>query len=230
MSLLGEEGQRRLLDSTVAVVGLGGLGSIVALYLAAAGVGRLVIVDPDVVEVHNLNRQLLYGEPDLGLPKAYAAARRLRELRSDLRVVPVKASIEEGAARDAIREADVVVDALDNWRARLALADTAWEAGMPLVHAAVERYYAQLTTIKSGLTSCLHCIAPARAEQRCVSVIGPAVGVAASLEALEVIKIIAGIGEPLYNKLLVIDALTPSIDTIELKPIPCSECRSGDNA
>ena len=225
LGLLGIDGQEKLASSTVVVAGLGGLGSIVSLYLAAAGVGRLRIVDPDIVEIHNLNRQLLYSEADLGLPKAYLAARRLRELRPDLKVEPLMAAVSEDNAGEIVRGSDLVVDALDNWEARLALADAAWQEGIRLVHAAVDRYYGQITTIHRDRTICLHCIAPASPQRRCTQVIGPAVGVVASLEAMEAIKVLTGIGEPLYNKLLVVDAITPSIDVIKLTPIPCEECK-----
>jgi molybdopterin/thiamine biosynthesis adenylyltransferase len=225
IDLLGPEGQERLADTTIAIVGLGGLGSVVSMYLAAAGVGRLRLVDHDIVEVHNLNRQLLYGEPDLGLPKAYQAARRLHELNPAVRVEPLRARLERRNAKDIVRGADIVVDALDNWEARLALADAAWELGIPLVHAAVEVFYGQLTTIEAGKTPCLWCIAPPPQARRNVSVLGPVVGLVASLEALEALKLATGLGDPLYGRLVVVDALAPSLDIVELKRVECDDCR-----
>ncbi len=226
LPLLGVEGQSRLSRTSVGVVGLGGLGSAVALYLAAAGVGRLILVDSDVVEVHNLNRQVLYGEADLGLPKPFMAARRLRALNGDVEVVPVRGRVGEDHVWDALGEADILVDCLDNWEARLALGDYAWERGVPLVHAAVEGWHGQATVVKRGETICLHCLAPRRAARRGpIPVLGPVAGVLGLIEALEAVKIATGAARPLYNKLLVVDLRDYSMDTVDLAPVPCEECK-----
>ncbi|GAB6147490.1 HesA/MoeB/ThiF family protein [Stetteria hydrogenophila] len=225
LSLIGREGQEALGRARVAVVGLGGLGSAVALYLAAAGVGELVLVDGDVVEVHNLNRQILYEASDVGLPKAVLAARRVRALNPGVRVRPVQARIRPGSAGEAIGDVDVVVDCLDNWEARLALDEYAWSAGIPLVHAAVDGWHGQLTVVKRGVTTCLACLAPGKLAGKPVPAIGPAVGLVGALEALEVLKLVTGVGEPSYNRLLAVDALTPSIEAVELEPVPCEPCR-----
>ena len=226
LGILGIEGQEALSRARVAVVGLGGLGSAAAYYLAAAGVGELVLVDGDSVELHNLNRQILYDESDVGLPKAVLAARRVRAFNPDVRVRPVQERLDSSNAAKLLGEVDVIVDGLDNWEARLALDEYAWDAGVPLVHAAVERWHGQLTVVKRGITGCLACLAPPRPRRRCVSIIGPAAGLVGLLEAMEAIKVVTGVGEPAYNKLVVIDAMTPSIDVVPLKPVPCEECRS----
>lgn len=227
LGLLRVEGQLRLLEATVAVVGLGGLGSVAAYYLAAAGVGRLILVDKDVVEVNNLNRQLLYHTGDVGKPKAVVAAERLSKLNPSLEAVPVPEELDWSLARWLAREADVIVDALDNWRARLLLDEAAWDKGKPLVHGAVEALRGQATTVKRGVTGCLACIAPPTPQQGCTAILGPAAGVIGSIEALEAIKVVAGVGEPLYNKLLYIDLSRGlSAHEIPLKPLPCEKCRS----
>jgi len=226
LGLLGVEGQLRLAEATVAVVGLGGLGSVAALYLAAAGVGRLILVDRDNVEPSNLNRQILYVEADVGKPKAVVAAERLSKLNPRLDAVPVPEEVDEGLARWIAGEADVVVDALDNWEARLLLDEAAWLKGKPLVHGAVEALRGQATTVKRGVTGCLACIAPPAPRRGCTAILGPAAGVIGSIEALEAVKVLAGAGEPLYNKLLYLDlARGVSTHVIPLKPLPCEACR-----
>ncbi len=226
LGILGIDGQETLSRARVAVVGLGGLGSAAAYYLAAAGVGELILVDGDSVELHNLNRQILYDEADVGLPKALLAAKRVRAFNQDVRVRPVQARLVASNTAEVLGEADVIVDGLDNWEARLALDEYAWDHGIPLVHAAVERWHGQLTVVKRGVTSCLACLAPPRPRRRCVSIIGPAAGLLGLMEAMEAIKVLTGIGEPAYNKLVVVDAMAPSIDVVPLKPVACEECRS----
>ncbi len=225
LGVLGAEGQEALRKARVAVVGLGGLGSAVSLYLAAAGVGELVLIDGDSVEVHNLNRQILYETQDVGLPKAFLAARRVKSLNPQVKVKPVQTRLDEENAGEILDGVDLVVDGLDNWEARLVIDEYTWKAGIPLVHAAVERWHGQLTVVKRGVTTCLACLAPRRARRRCVSILGPAAGILGLLEAMEVIKLITGVGEPSYNKLVIVDALTPSIDTVEIEPAPCEPCR-----
>ena len=225
LPLLGSRAQERLAGSKVVVAGLGGLGSFAALELAALGVGTLVLVDYDVVSESNLNRQVLYSQADLGLPKVYAAARRLRELRPDLTVSTHYTRITADNAEALIKGADVVVDALDNWASRLALADAAWEAGIPLVHGAIDGFYGQVTTVEPGKSVCLHCIAPGPAPPRSPPAIVTTAAMVASHEVSEVLKLLTRIGEPLYNKLLFIDTREPQIDRITLRETPCEDCK-----
>ena len=224
LGLLGEEGQERLSEASVAVVGLGGLGSAVSLYLAAAGVGRLILVDPDRVEPHNLNRQVLYDESDVGLPKAFLAARRVRALNPLVRVEAYPVAVGEDNVGDLLGGADVIVDGLDNWEARLVLDRFAWREGKPLVHAAAERWYGQLTVVERGRTSCLACLAPERPGRSCTQILGPVAGMLGLMEALEVIKLVTGVAEPAYNRLVVLDARSLSLDVIPLDPRPCPRC------
>jgi molybdopterin/thiamine biosynthesis adenylyltransferase len=227
LPLLGALGQLRLLETSVAVVGLGGLGSLVSLYLAALGVGRLLIVDYDVVGVENLNRQILYTTGDVGKPKALVAEMRLRELNPLVEVEARNVKITRDNVVEALEGADIVVDGLDDWRTRLVLDEYAWETGKPYVHAAVDSYYGQVTVIQRGVTACLACITPRPIpEPGCRAIVAPTVGITASIEVMEVLKLATKIGQPSYNKLIVIDSLKPSIDEVPLKPTTdCTKCR-----
>jgi molybdopterin/thiamine biosynthesis adenylyltransferase len=227
LPLLGALGQLRLLETSVAVVGLGGLGSLVSLYLAALGVGRLIIVDYDVVGVENLNRQILYTTDDVGKPKALVAERRLRDLNPLVEVEARNVKITRDNVAEALEGADIVVDGLDDWRTRLVLDEYAWETGKPYVHAAVDSYYGQVTVIQRGVTTCLACITPKPIpEPGCRAIVAPTVGITASIEVMEVLKLATKIGQPSYNKLIVIDSLKPSIDEVPLKPTTeCAKCR-----
>ena len=224
LPLLRAEGQEALSEAKVAVIGLGGLGSAVSIYLAAAGVGELILVDGDFVEIHNLNRQILYSTSDLGLPKAYIAAKRIKELNPEVRVRPIQAKLAPENIEKILSEADVIVDGLDNWEARLVIDAYAWKTGKTFIHGAAESHYGQVTTIKRGVTTCLACLAPRVLRRACLAILGPTAGIIGLLEALEAIKVITGIGEPLYNKIAVIDTKIPSIDIIEIKPEPCGAC------
>jgi len=227
LPLLGALGQLRLLETSVAVVGLGGLGSLVSLYLAALGVGKLIIVDYDVVGVENLNRQILYTTDDVGKPKALVAERRLRELNPLVEVEARNVKITRDNVAEALEGADIIVDGLDDWKTRLVLDEYAWETGKPYVHAAVDSYYGQVTVIQRGVTTCLACITPKPIpEPGCTAIVAPTVGITASIEVMEVLKLAAKIGQPSYNKLIIIDTLKPSIDEVPLKPTTeCTKCR-----
>jgi len=227
MPLLGALGQVRLLESTVAVVGLGGLGSLVSLYLAALGVGRLIVVDYDVVGIENLNRQILYTTDDVGKPKALVARERLKSLNPLVEVEARNDRVTRDNVGEVLGDADIIVDGLDDWRTRLVLDEYSWETGKPYVHAAVDSYYGQVTVFQRGVTTCLACITPKPIpEPGCRAIVAPTVGIAASIEVMEVLKLITKIGQPSFNKLIVIDALKPSIEEVPIKPtMDCSKCR-----
>ncbi len=214
--LLGKEGQEKLERSTVLVAGVGGLGSPVAYYLASSGVGRLILVDDGRVELSNLNRQILYGVDDVGKPKVHAASKRLRELNPDIDIVPRNERISSKSVGDLLEDVDVVVDCLDNFTARYTLADAAWNMGVPFVHGAVEGMYGQITTLIPGKTPSLREIFPSVGDKKEIPIIGPAAGVVGAIEALEVIKLIAGIGEPLAGRLMVVDLTDYSFETISI--------------
>ncbi len=222
--VIGRDAQERLRRATVMVAGLGGLGSAASLYLAYTGVGRLIIVDRDTVEESNLDRQILYTPRDLGRPKAAAAARRLREANPDVDVVAVEADIAEAAPRLVV-EADVVVDALDNWDSRLELNRAAVAAGKPLVHAAVEGLQGQMMVVVPGETACLECVFGGLRGRRGGAVLGPVAGVMGAMEAVEAVKLAAGLGSSMAGRLLVADFSSGSFDVIRVARRPgCPVC------
>ncbi len=220
-------GQIRLVESAVAVVGLGGLGSIISYYLASAGVGKLILADGESVETSNLNRQILYETEDIGLPKAILAAKRLKGINPNVEVIPYSAPVNKDNVSRILDGVDLIVDALDDWHARLLLDEFAEEAGVPLVHGAVDGLFGQATTVIPGRTPCLACIAPRRLGERgCRAAVGPVVGLVASLEALEALKILSGLKPSMAGHLIVIDAQELRFDLIKLERIDCNICRS----
>lgn len=152
----GVEGQEKLKRSTVAVVGTGGLGSPVAYYLAAAGIGRIILVDSEYPELSNLNRQILHWEEDIGRnPKPISAEWKLRRFNSSIEVVPKVVKLTEDNVDEVLRDADVIVDCLDSFKTKFVVDDYSQRTGKPLVHGAVERTYGQVTTIVPGKTKSL---------------------------------------------------------------------------
>lgn len=224
--MIGEEGQDRLRSSTAVVVGAGGLGSPVAYYLVAAGVGRVHIVDPGYLEVSNLNRQVLYTTEDIGRPKALAAAERLAKLNPEVEVIPHTIRVESPEFEELVKEADVVVDCLDNWQAREVLNRLAVKHRKPLVHAGVARWYGQATTVIPGKTACLACIYPKgmKAESP-IPVIGPTPGVLGAVEASEAVRVLTGEGPGLAGKLLIMDLSAGAFEVVKVRRRPdCPVC------
>lgn len=225
--MLRAMGQMKLAESTVAVVGLGGLGSLISYYLASAGVGRLILVDGERVELNNLNRQILYDSGDVGLPKAVLAAKRLKTLNPLVDIEYRDEMVSFDNVDDILGEADLIVDALDDWRARLILDRYSQLTKKPLVHGAIDGFFGQMTTIVPGRTTCLACIAPKQLGPRgCRAALGAAVGMVATLEALDAIKLLTGVGKTAENRLLIVDAFNSRIEEIELKPVECGTCWS----
>jgi molybdopterin/thiamine biosynthesis adenylyltransferase len=224
LPLIGEDGQERLAQSKVMVFGLGGLGSIVTQYLAAAGVGELVLVDYDSVDINNLNRQILYDYASIGIPKPFLAARRLRMLNPCTSVKPLYTSLSEDTLdtlRGQAETADLLIDALDNWRSRLLLDKLAHTTGKPLVHGAVESYYGQIMAVIPGKTACLRCIAPRDVERKHkIPVIGASVAAIASLEAKLALDILLGKRES-AGVLIMIDTKNYEINKIKIEACPC---------
>jgi adenylyltransferase/sulfurtransferase len=212
----GLEGQKRLESSTVTIVGLGGLGSPVSTYLAAAGVGHLGLIDRDTIEPSDLNRQFLCKTEDVGKGKAWVAGERLRELNGEIEVQAISGAIEGSNCSDLVGESDVVVDCLDNWESRLILNEACVELSIPLVHGAVEAMSGQITTVIPKETPCLNCIFSALRERGtgAVQVVGFLPGLVGSIQAGEAIKLITGVGELLRNRLLIADLATCSFDIV----------------
>jgi molybdopterin/thiamine biosynthesis adenylyltransferase len=218
---IGLDGQARLLRSTAAVVGLGGLGGFVTEALARMGVGRLILIDGDVFEEHNFNRQLLSGETKLGMTKAEAATRRVAEVNSAIEVIPHAAMLAAENLSQLLEGADVVVDALDRLPIRLILQEGAQALGIPLVHGSIAGFLGQVMTIFPGDLGLrgLYGGADELPEQGLEAQLGTPAATpmaVAAWEAQEVVKILTGCGEPLRNRLLVMDMGTGSVDFLEL--------------
>ena len=237
---LGEAGQRRLQDSRVLIVGLGGLGSPVALYLAAAGVGQLWLSDGDVLELSNLQRQILYTSADCGKAKGQLAARQLRQLNPQISIQAVAALSEEnwGALlRPDGQSVDLVLDCSDNMATRQLVNRACVALAIPLLSAAVSGWQGSLALFDFRRQSarrhgCYHCLYPTAQEPSlsCATagVLGPAVGVIGSLQALEALKFLAGIETPALGRLSLFNALQGSWRHLQLRADPlCPVCGHG---
>jgi len=231
---VGEAGQARLFQSRVLLLGAGGLGSPAALYLAAAGVGTLGIVDSDVVEVSNLQRQVLHRSSDAGRPKTDSARDALTALNPDLRVLTFPERLTAANVLRIVRGFEVVVDGGDNFPTRYLLNDACVKEGIPLVHGSVYRFEGQATTLLPGVGPCYRCLypsppppelAPSCAE---AGVLGVLPGLIGLVQANEVLKLLLGIGTPLVGRLLTFDALGTRFSELSLRRDPaCPTCRPG---
>jgi molybdopterin/thiamine biosynthesis adenylyltransferase len=223
----GEKGQQRLLRSTVGIVGLGGLGSPAAMYLAAAGVGRLILADDQSAELSNLNRQLLHWENDVTASKSKveSATWKLEQMRSDLKIDGLEKRVSPENVAELMKDADLVLDCTDNFDVRMALNSFCVDADVPFVHAAVEGMHGQLTTVVPGKSPCLRCLFTSNPSRREVPVLGPTAGVLGALQAMEAIKLVTKVGDPLVGKLLVIDTRCNSYEIVEVeKDEKCPVC------
>jgi molybdopterin/thiamine biosynthesis adenylyltransferase len=225
LSILGLEGQRKLKALSVLVAGAGGLGSFEMLYLAAAGVGKIIVVDGDTVDRTNLNRQVLHWEEDLGRPKAVSAAEKIRRFNPNVVVEPVTEPITRDNVDELVSRADVVVDGLDNWEARFILDEAAYRQGKPFIHAGVHGLEGQVVPVVPGETSCLRCLLPeSLSSPPKVPAIAFAVGIVAGVAVAELVKLVTGIGETNKGRMLIIDTATMEIMRIELRPRPGCTC------
>jgi len=222
----GVEGQRKLKSAKVLVAGLGGLGCPASTYLAAAGVGKLVIVDRGRVELSNLNRQILYWSSDVGRPKVDVVAEKLLRLNPNIEVEALALEINEDNVSDLVKKVDVVVDGMDNYKTRFLINEACVTYNKPFVHAAVYGLEGQLFTVLPGKGPCLRCLIPSDPpEQDIVPVLGATAGVMAALEAMEVVKLVTGIGRPCTDKLLIFDGHEMRFHEIKVGPSPtCPVC------
>ena len=228
---IGGFGQRRLLDATVAIVGAGGIGSPAIQYLAAAGIGRLRVIDDDTVSLSNLQRQTLFTTRDVGARKVAMAANAVQRMNPDVRVQGLPRRLDRESAAALLHGADVVLDGSDNFATRLAVADAALASRIPLVSAAVGQFEGQLGVYRGWEPDkpCYHCFVggePGRAEASCADqgVLGALTGVLGSLAAIEAIRAILGFGEDSAGKLLLVDALAFRFRTIALPKDPGCRC------
>ncbi|XP_062077603.1 adenylyltransferase and sulfurtransferase MOCS3 [Humulus lupulus] len=232
----GVQGQSNLLKSSILVVGAGGLGSPALLYLAACGVGRLGIVDHDVVELNNMHRQIIHTEQYIGQPKVKSAATACRSVNSTIKIVEYKEALRTSNALEILSQYDIVVDATDNAPSRYMISDCCVVLGKPLVSGAALGLEGQLTVYNYNGGPCYRCLfptpPPSTACQRCADsgVLGVVPGVIGCLQALEAIKIASAVGEPLSGRMLLLDALSARIRivTIRGRSLQCEVC--GENA
>lgn len=221
---IGEDGQEKLMDGTVAVVGLGALGSAASLYLAAAGVGRLILIDDDRVERSNLNRQVLYGDVDVGHPKAERAAAALERLNPTIDVVPHRQRLRADNAASLLRDADVALDCLDSFAARYLLNEAALELHRPLIHGAVSELHGQAMTVMPS-SACLRCVFPSSPEERETPVLGSVAGTIGSVQATEAVKCLVDVTPLLADTLFVYDAACLHVDHITVeRRADCPAC------
>lgn len=228
---IGEGGQQRLLRASVLVIGAGGLGSAALAYLAAAGIGRLGIVEPDRVELSNLQRQVLFETADIGRSKAQAASDRIHEVNPDCNVELFQKKLDDGNARELVRGFDLVVDGSDNFATRFAVSTACLQEKKPLVSAAISAFSIQLSTFKPYLGDshpCYRCLVPDLPEREidCAQegIVGPLAGMAGSMQALEAIKELLGQGS-LSGSLLLVDGMAMDFRKIILPKDPsCGHC------
>ncbi len=228
------EGQQRLLDSRVLIVGMGGLGSPAALYLAGAGVGELWLADDDRVDLTNLQRQIIHATADLHRPKTDSAAARLAALNPGIRIHQLDQRLLGEQMREAVARVDLVLDCTDNFTTRQALNSTCVALRKPLVSGAAIRLQGQVSVFdpRDPASPCYQClygdgddVALSCSE---AGVVGPLVGVVGSLQALEALKLLAGFGEPLVGRLLLIDALSSRFRELRIRRDPgCGCCGAG---
>lgn len=213
---IGEQGQRKIQNANVLIVGVGGLGSPVALYLAAAGVGTLHLVDADVVSMSNLGRQILYNTTHIGLSKVAVAKQVLSDLNPDVQVVPHHEFLVVKNALSLVEKADVVVDCSDNFTTRYLLYDVCKQAGKPLVFGAIEGWEGILTVFTAESPFTLKNLFGDTTRTPSKAVMGVTPAVLGSLQANEALKIIGNYGEILSNKLLTVNLLTNQFNLIDL--------------
>jgi molybdopterin/thiamine biosynthesis adenylyltransferase len=223
-------GQQKLLDASVLIVGMGGLGSPVAMYLASAGVGHLVLADFDKVEISNLQRQIIHGTDDIGRDKVDSAYDRLKQLNPDITITRFKQKLDDSTLDDLVPQVDVVIDGCDNFETRFAVNRACVNHHKPLVSGAAIRFEGQVSVfLNDGKGPCYHCLYKEGGEEemRCSEngVLAPLTGLIGSLQAIEAIKVLLNIGEPLSGRLFVLDALTMEMRMLKLKKDPdCGVC------
>ncbi len=225
------EGQERLVNAHALVIGAGGLGSPVAMYLASSGVGRITLVDFDTVELTNLQRQILHGQADLGRKKVDSARDTLLALNPTITVETIDRALDEDELAEQVAQADVVVDTTDNFATRFAINRACVAAGKPLVSGSVIRMEGQITVFRPDLEEgpCYHCLYKEGEElaETCTQngVLAPVVGIIGCMQATEAIKVLTGMGEDLNGRLLLLDALTMEWRTLKLRRDPgCPVC------
>lgn len=224
---IGEKGQERLKRARVAIAGIGGIGSPIALYLTAAGIGKIRMIDHDHVTLSNLNRQILHWEEDIGKKKVDSARTKLRNLNRSVEIETITETITEENVFQLVEGCDAVVDAMDNLPTRYILNHCAIKKHIPFFHGAVHGFEGRVMTILPGETACLRCMFRGPVPQEKFPVIGVIPAMVGSIQATEVIKYFAGIGNLLTNRLLIYDGLRLAFSEFIVKRNPeCDHCGS----
>ena len=228
--LFGEEGQERLKKAHIFIAGAGGLGSPVSIYLAVAGVGTITIVDMDVVDLTNLNRQILHFDRDVKKRKTVSAKEKLQALNPDITINAIDVMIDESNASELIGKAGGIVDAMDNYPTRYLLNDIAIAKKIPLFHGGISGFYGQATTIIPGKTPCLKCIFPKAPPKEVFPVVGVTPGIIGTIQANEVIKYLTGSGDLLTGRLFIWDGMQAHAEEISVERNPACEACGGMTA
>ena len=228
---VGGAGQEKLRSAKVLIIGAGGLGSPCALYLAGAGVGKIGIVDSDVVDVSNLQRQILHSTEDVGIKKVESAAQTLKGLNPEVEIATYDTRVDSGNILELVKDYDAVADGSDNFPTRYLMNDACFFAGKPLFHAGIFRFEGQVMTITRGSGPCYRCLFPEPPPPGAVpscqegGILGSVAGMIGSIQANEVLKFILNVGELLTGKLLIMDTLTCRFRTVTVRKDPdCPLC------
>jgi adenylyltransferase/sulfurtransferase len=229
---IGVEGQERLLASSALIIGAGGLGSPVALYLAAAGVGTITLADGDAVDLTNLQRQILHTTESIGKPKAASGREALAKINPEVKVTPLQRRLEGEELDRLVAGASVVLDCSDNFATRHAVNRACVRHRRPLVSGAAVRFDGQVSVfdLRDDLSPCYHCLFPENAEleeMRCavMGIFAPLTGIIGAVQAAETLKLLAGAGDTLKGRLLILDALAMQWRTVKLAKDPsCAVC------
>lgn len=237
LAQIGDEGQEKLLAARVLIVGMGGLGSPVAMYLAASGVGHLVLTDFDVVELSNLQRQIIHHTDDVGENKVASARAAIHDLNPDVQVTAIPWALEDDELAREVGDADVVVDACDNFESRFELNAVCWRLRTPLVSAAAMRLDGQVTVFdgRNPDSPCYRCLYSDESTEgeACsqVGVLAPLLGIVGSIQATEAMKLIVGMGTTLVGRVIVLDALDMEWRSLKLRKDPhCPVCAEADGS
>lgn len=221
----GEEGQEKLKRARAFIAGVGGLGSPIALYLAAAGVGNIRIVDSDIVELSNLNRQILHWTSHLGWNKIDSAREKLGQFNPETKVETIKEKITEANVRDLVGDSDIIMDAVDNLETRYILNKASVDKKIPFCHGAIREFEGRAMTVVPGKSACLMCLYRGVKVSEKVPVIGATAGVIGCIQATEAIKYITGLGQLLVDRMLVYDGLNMRFLEIKVSRNPaCLHC------
>jgi len=224
---IGEKGQKKLRKSRVLIIGTGGLGSPAAYYLAAAGISTLGLLDSDVVELSNLQRQIIHFTADLGRRKTLSAEEKLKALNPDVRIKTYSLRLTSKNAQAILRDFDFVIDATDNFSSKLVIANACHAAKKPYSHAGILRFFGQTMTVIPGQTACYRCVfeSPPKDPSVPQGPLGAVPGIIGSIQAVEAIKYLLHLGDLLTNRLLTVDALTMRFREVPVKQNPhCKLC------